>query len=159
MRESECVLSILLLIAGSLVAVHASIIDRRSFRLPNSHTLVIGSINALLVLAWTTLSGVRILVSFQWLAVVIVCTLLALIPAQLFGMGDAKMIAACAPVMLWWGTFTEWIVLSCFVASVRSVAYMRSGWNQRIAFGPYLTGAWMVVVMGQLACVAMAYCR
>ena len=134
-------LSILLLFSASVLAVHASLVDRRSLRLPNTHTGAIAAMNVLLLLVWTALVGLRWQIALQWVAVAVVHVMIAMLPARVFGMGDAKLVSALAPVMLWWGTFTEWMLLSYLVASVRGFVCLRSGWKQRIAFGPYLSGA------------------
>ena len=152
-------LSTLLLLSVCTVAIHASIVDKHSFRLPNTHTGAIAAMNLVLFLMWSSLDGIRYQVALQWIAVAVAHGLLAMLPGRVFGMGDAKLVGALALVMLWWGAFTEWMLLSYLAASARGVTNVRSGWSQRIAFGPYLSGAWMLIVVGQLARVAMAYGR
>lgn len=151
--------SLALLATAALCALHAARIDSETFRLPNRLNLAIGFCNAMLLVVWASVASFRPEIALQWGLLLVGHLAVAVLPGNLLGLGDVKLIAALAPVMLWWQGVGLWLMLAYVSATVTVLARRTSVWRERIAFGPYLVGAWLFIVMGQLARVAMAYCR
>lgn len=147
--------------AMTFVAVWASVIDVRAHRLPNELTGIIFICGLALTVLWLAMTdgffpSMKLAI---WLAITTFHIALALLPSRPVGMGDAKLIAGLSLPMVWWGSATTWLLLAYFSGSAVGLVRRRTLQSQRIAFGPYLTGGWIVVVVGQLARVAMAYSR
>ncbi|MEN9710615.1 MAG: hypothetical protein RL441_607 [Actinomycetota bacterium] len=152
-------ISVLFLLALAVVCLDAARVDLRERRLPNRHTFTIAVVVGSLLAAWQSdFTGSR---PWWWpaLAVSVVHLGLALLPARVLGMGDAKLIAAISPLMSWWNALALWLLISYASAACWGLILMKLSRNSRIPFGPHLIAAAMAVVVGQFARVALAYCR
>ncbi len=144
---------------GSL-AIQASLIDARTFRLPNRLTAGIFVAALLCLFCWSRLvSRVDWYRALTWLVIVGVHFGFALLSRGALGMGDAKLIAGLSLPLIWWGAALSWLTIAYCSAAIFGMANMIFRKSRRIAFGPHLTGGWILLVMGQLAGVAMAYSR
>lgn len=152
-------ISVLFLLALAVVSLDAARVDLRERRLPNRHTLTIAFLVGCLLAVW--LSNFSASANWWWpaLAVSAIHVALALLPARVLGMGDAKLIAAMSPLMSWWNVLALWLLISYTSAACGGLILMKLSRNSRIPFGPHLIAAAMVVVVGQFARVALAYCR
>lgn len=153
--------SLLLLSAMTVFAVLAARIDYATYRLPNRLTAAIFLLGLGVVAFWLTISlpvsMARCLV--EWFVVVLVHLGLAVLGQGALGMGDVKFIAGLATPLVWWGNVWLWLLLAYCSGALWGLSGQARRFSRRIAFGPHLAGGWIVVVMGQLAGVAMAYSR
>ncbi len=106
---------------------------------------LVSSVDRYKVLTWLVITGVH-------------CGF-ALLSRGALGMGDAKLIAGLSLPLVWWGAALSWLAIAYCSAAIVGIATKISGKSRRIAFGPHLTGGWILLVVGQLAGVAMAYSR
>lgn len=159
-RHHSCLMvSLLILACIAGISLDAARIDVRERRLPNLHTLAVGVLAVTLVSVWT-FAGFE---ATSWLLSALAISTLhfgvALLPGRPLGMGDAKFIAALSPLMSWWQQHFVWLLMSYSTAAIGGLMLQKLSRNSRIPFGPHLIASAMLVVVGQLLRVALAYCR
>jgi len=122
----------------------SALIDRRTQRLPDALTLLIGVAGA----AATSLDGpdvfkVHLLVAFiAFCLLMLVRTLSrARSDAHGLGFGDVKLVGALA---LWLGLATPWMIALASVLGLMTLFALRA-WRERLAFGPMLAVSAMVL--------------
>lgn len=88
----------------------------------------------------------------------IACHLIfAFVVPRMFGMGDAKFMAGLSLGLISSQSVWNWIFLAYFMGAIHG-AYLKIRWKRsRIPFGVSLYGAWMLIIVGEWACVAMDY--
>ena len=146
---------LLLLITG--VAIISAWVDHRSRILPDRLTAMIAVLSAVvLFLAREGLTGTDIAI---WLVVVAVHVVLVIAPPYGLGGGDLKLIAAMGLSATSLSLLLPWLVLSYTLAAFEGLRRRFSKDSSTLAFGPWLVTAWIVIFMGESACVAMANCR
>ena len=116
-----------------------------------------------LVLVWFALSGdvARLETTLGWSAAIAIAhLLLVILPPYGLGAGDFKLVTALIPVIAWWGGIQIWLWLwfSYSGAAIYGLIRRNRGFIGPLAFGPWLVTAWIVIVMGDLARVAMVNC-
>jgi Flp pilus assembly protein protease CpaA len=146
-----------MLISGSLLSiifllsVRASFIDYRQGILPNRLT---GAI-FLLALVWLIFSDTDLNI-LEYSIVICLHFAAVFLPRGAIGAGDAKLIAGLALTTASWEVSWIWLLLAYTSAAFWALFTRKS---PNIRFGPWLSAAWFVVGMGQLAHVALAYSR
>jgi Flp pilus assembly protein protease CpaA len=145
---------------GSL-AIQASRIDAQIFRLPNRLTAGVFVTAIFCVMGWSRVVPREdgILMVLTWVTITGLHVGLSLLSNSSLGMGDAKLIAGLSLPLIWWGSVLNWLTLAYCSAAIVGMATKISGKSRRIAFGPHLTGGWILLLVGQLSGVAMAYSR
>ena len=153
--------SLLLLSAMTVFAVLAARIDYATHRLPNRLTAAIFLLGLGLVAFWLTISLPACMARWlvEWFVVGLVHLGLAILGRGALGMGDVKFIAGLALPVVWWGNVWLCLLLAYCSGALWGLSGHARQYSRRIAFGPHLAGGWIVVVVGQLGSVAMAYSR
>lgn len=134
----------LFIVFAGILAGIAGIIDLRTSILPNRYTFLIASIgvmycidegNTPTLLYWTT-SLIHLIIS------------LAL--PMVLGMGDSKLILGLGLFFKSAENFLVWMGFSYILACLGALALRQ----RRLAFGPYIVMAWIVVFVGDYANVS-----
>lgn len=137
------------------VAIKASIIDFQTYRLPNRLNLII----ALLGVAALVIRGYDTAFLLSLFLLVALHVFPQLLGKRWIGMGDSKLMLGLGLGAPSTAALLLWLWLAYFSAAVIGLGVKKLKFSEKIAFGPYLTAAWIIVVMGDYARVAMAYSR
>ncbi|MCR4804930.1 MAG: prepilin peptidase [Clostridia bacterium] len=134
------------LAASALLAL--SVIDWRTFTIPNGFQiflLALGAVNLLADLAhWRTYVAGALIVSLFFLLLYIVTG------GRGIGMGDIKLIAAAGLLLGWQKILLATCVGSLLGSVIHIIRMKRSGEGAKLAFGPYLScGIWIAMVFGE----------
>lgn len=133
------------------LSIRASWIDARFGILPNRINFWIFVLALLWVL--TTQYDFDL---FFYIGVLLVHLGLVLWPRAGLGAGDLKLVMGQGLVTANLNRMYLWLLLAYGFAAIWGLLHLK---NQNIRFGPWLTSALLVVVMGELTHVAMAYSR
>lgn len=151
--------SFLFLAAILSVATRAAVIDSRVQRLPNSLNFTLAALCVSLVILWSGFGSPRQGAVWEFFTLLSLHIGLLFFPERPLGMGDIKFILAVSPLMIWWGVVLTWLLLAYISAAVWSLVRRKVSRHLRIPFGPHLVAATWLVVVGESARVALAYCR
>ena len=94
-----------------------------------------------------------------WIAIVAFHMVLVILPPYGLGGGDLKLIAALGLSASYLALLVPWLVLSYFLVAIAGIWKKISQDNSTLPFGPWLVTAWIVIFVGQSACVEMVNCR
>ena len=147
----------ILLISVTGLAVAAALEDFRSRILPDKLNSFIAVLSIILLgITWGSWDGSNITL---WFAIVAFHMVLVIVPPYGLGGGDLKLIAALGLSASYLALLVPWLVLSYFLAAIAGIWKKISQDNSTLPFGPWLVTAWIVIFVGQSACVEMVNCR
>lgn len=134
---------IFVVLAGILASIAARI-DWKTRTLPNRFTFLIASIGVLYCIA------VGNTPSFLYWVMILIHISISLAFPKVLGMGDSKLILGLGLFFVSPENFLAWMSLFYILACFGALTFRQ----RRLAFGPYIVMAWIVVIMGDYAHVS-----
>lgn len=131
------------------LAIRAAWIDAKTGLLPNRLNLQIFITAVIWALAFSENFNF-----LEYISVTMVHLFLVVWPRAGLGAGDLKLIVGLALISASFSFSWVWLLLAYVLAAIQGIFRPNS---KTIRFGPWLVTAWVVVGMGELPHVAMAY--